>query len=259
MNNENNQFGFNNNPNDMNNQNNFNQGMPQDQNLNNGTFFNQNVQPQPMPNMQPNPTPDYNSMNQGMQPNPGFNQSMPMNNGYNTQFNNVPNNGMDPNMNNTQMPFPNYGPGNAPVPTNNGNKKNTMLGIGIVVGVIVLIVVVVLVFGNFGSKTLTCEQTQSLGNIDMKIIEKIKYKKKGESTINSTIIYSKDGGFSDEEFDMIKDSLESSDSDDVLGEDVKITKDGDDIKITGTIKKEVNEKSYDELKESAEDDGFTCK
>ncbi len=250
-NNNGNQFnGLNGNPNGMNNGNYFNQGMQggmqSTPDLNNGNNMNQGMQP-----------------NMNMQQAPNMQTGMPASNGYNQPYGNMPNNGMDPNMNYNQMPMNNgFGAPQPPTPVNS-NKKNTMIGVIACVGVLVLVVVIVFVVTNFaGGKKLTCEQSTSIMGIDMKMETEIKYKKKGKSTQKSTITVSQDGGFTDDEYEDIKDTFTDELDEDDDTEFVvkpKVSRKGDKIIITGTTKQDYEDKTYDDLKEQFEDAGFDCK
>lgn len=246
-NNNGNQFnGLNGNPNEMNN---VNQGM--------------------QGNMQP--TPDLNNgnnMNQGMQPNmdmqqaPTVQPNMQMNNGFNQPNGTVPNNGMNPGMNNMQMPMNNgVGSPQPPVPAKK-NNKNTMVGIIVCVGALIFVVVLVFVVANLvGGKKLTCEMTEDIGDIEMKIVDEIKYKKKGDSKEKASLIFTNDDGFTDDEYEKIEDSFGSyfEDTDEDFVVKPKISRKGKSIVITATTKENYEDRTFAELKEDMEDAGYTCK
>lgn len=140
------------------------------------------------------------------------------------------------------------------------NNKKKIIGIVICVVIVVLVAVLVFVAVNiFGSKKLTCEYTRELSGITMTVKEEINFKKDKESIINSTIVYTKEEGFDDTEFETMKTSLDNIYGKVTLGEDLDITRGDKEIKVTGTRKEIFDEKSVKELKKNVEDAGFTCK
>lgn len=140
------------------------------------------------------------------------------------------------------------------------NNKNKIIAVGICAGVIVLVGVLVFVAVNiFGSKKLTCEYTRELSGITMTVKEEINFKKDKESIINSTIVYTKEDGFDDTEFETMKTSLDNIYGKVTLGEDLNITRGDKEIKVIGTRKEIFDEKSVKELKKNVEEAGFTCK
>ncbi len=140
------------------------------------------------------------------------------------------------------------------------NNKKKIVGVVVCAVIVVLIVVLVFVAVNvFGSKKLTCEYTRELAGITMSVKEEINFKKDKESIINSTIIYTKEEGFDDTEFETMKTSLDNIYGKVTLGEDLDITRGDKEIKVTGTRKEIFDEKSVKELKKNVEDAGFTCK
>ncbi|MBQ7137120.1 MAG: hypothetical protein IJO43_04015 [Bacilli bacterium] len=236
----------------MNNDNFYNGGQPQN-NMNPGMsgMQSQNNMNPGMPGVQP-----QNNMNPGMS---GMQSQINMNPGMPGV---QPQNNMNPGMVN---PYNQY-PGVAGVQPKKPINKNLIIGIGAIVG-IAIIVIILFATGIIGGKTLTCTKSETTMGMTMKEEMKIKFKDDHANKITSkaTIIYGDNSEYKEYMEEAFKEEVEELKEEGINAE-LKTT--DDSLTVTFTLEKDKaldyyyideEESTYEEIKESLESSGYTCK
>ena len=211
---------------------------------NNGNQFGFNNNPNDINN-------NVNNFNQGMQPNQNFNNPNNFNQGMqpNQPINGGANAFIYPNGINVQ---PNNGG------KSNGNKKKKFLIIGgIVVGVIVVLILIISLIGSGSGDTLTCKTTIDSDGVTIESTDVYIFEDGYNSEIEHTYLFSRDGGYSNEDVQAMKDEIGDEEIT-MFGWDPKITKSGNKLKITSHSPR-MGTEDYDTVKKDAEDAGYKCK